>query len=88
MNEPDVDDAYQVAPTNAAQAARLRFIDFLLDQFGMVAPRHLIDYFGLAQAQATRDLRSYRDTVPAAHVVYDTAGKCYRATSAFVRHFP
>jgi len=43
---------------------RLRLIDFLLHHYGSVARVELMDYFGIEQATATRDLLAYRELAP------------------------
>lgn len=82
-----VDDAYQVAPTNAALLARLRFIDFMLDHAGQVGRRAICDYFGVSMVQASLDLRAYRDLVPD-NLAYNAGVRVYQRTPAFVRRFP
>lgn len=84
------DEAYilfSVKPTNAALCERLRFIDFMLATCGHVKRRYIMEYFGVANAQATRDLRTYRDLAPD-NLVLEPSSKAYRATSTFVRKFP
>jgi hypothetical protein len=83
----DDDDGYQVAPTNAALAARLRFIDFMLEYAGRVGRRAISDYFGVSIVQASLDLRAYRALAPE-NLVYDLTQRTYKATVAFGRRFP
>ena len=49
---------------NYATEQRLRLIDFLLYHYGSVGRKELIDYFGIAQAQATRDFSRYNEQAP------------------------
>jgi hypothetical protein len=72
---------------NAGLLARLRFIDFLLEHFGYAQPKHLIDYFGIATAQATRDLRDYLEQAPG-NALYETSTKRYHRSATFERKWP
>ena len=38
---------------------RLRFIDFLLHQYGVLNRSAIMDYFGISQPCATRDIQEY-----------------------------
>jgi uncharacterized protein YcaQ len=74
-------------PRNAAQQARLRFIDFLLDRFGMVNRTDITDYYGLSEPQASLDLRAYNEQAPA-NMQFDKTDRCYRRSATFTRRFP
>lgn len=76
-----------VSPMNAKLLERLRFVDFTLDHFGMVRRGHLVDYFGISEPQATRDLAQYLAVAPA-NMVYDLSARAYRKTEAFARQLP
>jgi hypothetical protein len=69
---------------NAALQHRLRFVDFLLDHYSHVMPRHLMDYFGIGSAQATRDLRMYLAYADG-NAEYDESAKLYRKKPTFER---
>lgn len=72
---------------NAALLSRLRFIDFLLDAYGYAQPKHLIDYFGIGTAQATRDLRDYLEHAPG-NALYEASRKMYHRSATFERKWP
>lgn len=72
---------------NAKLLERLRFIDFMLDHFGIVQRRHVMDYFGLSQPQASLDLAEYKAIAPA-NLEYDMTAKAYRKTASFIRQLP
>lgn len=72
---------------NGALQQRLRFIDFLLDAFGYVQARHLMDYFGIASAQATRDLVAYAELAPV-NADYVASNRRYERTRNFIRKWP
>lgn len=66
---------------------RLRFIDFILDHYGTIRRSAIMDYFGLAQAQASRDFYAYLQHAPG-NAVFDKVAKCYVRGAGFVRAFP
>ena len=66
---------------------RLRFIDFLLDHYGMFNRSAIVDYFGLSVPQASMDIRAYIEGAPG-NLEYDKSGKAYRATAGFTRVWP
>jgi hypothetical protein len=72
---------------NYALVARLRFIDFLLAQYGTLNRSAIMDYFGLSQPQASMDIQAYLDHSPG-NMAYDRSTKCYRRTEGFVRTWP
>lgn len=63
---------------------RLRFIDFLLAEYGHINRSALMDYFGISAPQATNDINDYRDLAPG-NLVYDLPGKTYRRAAGFQR---
>ena len=73
----------RVALTYAVEQ-RLRFVDFLLAQYGHVKRAALIDYFGIGEATATRDFGAYHQIAPG-NMALNPADKTYYRTTAFVR---
>jgi len=71
---------------NYAVEQRLRFIDFLLYQYGHVNRIAIIDYFGIAPATATRDFVLYQQKAPT-NMLYDPKTKTYRTTHVFKRAY-
>lgn len=63
---------------------RLRFIDFLLHQYGTLNRSALMDFFGISQPCATRDIQEYIELAPA-NTVYDKKAKTYIRGANFVR---
>ena len=63
---------------------RLRFVDFLLAQYGSVKRAALMDYFGIGEATATRDFGAYHDIAPG-NMALNPSDKTYYRTNAFVR---
>lgn len=74
------------APTNRVVLERLRFLDFLIDHYGVFKRRYLVDYFGISLSQASLDIVAYTRLVPA-NIAYDKTSRVYRRTAAYVRHF-
>jgi transcriptional antiterminator len=72
---------------NAALAARLRFIDFLLDHYGVINRAQLADYFGLSTQQVSLDIARYQEHAPG-NIEYDLSAKTYRRAPGFRRVFP
>lgn len=69
---------------NYAVEQRLRFIDFLLAQYGNVNRSAIIDYFGIGEATATRDFKEYKSLHPE-NIVYDIRDRTYYKTKNFKR---
>lgn len=69
---------------NFAVTQRLRLIDFLLHHYGMVGREQIKDYFGISEAQATRDFKAYRDIAPQ-NAVLDQSSKKYVRGAEFKR---
>lgn len=63
---------------------RLRLVDFLLAQYGYVKRAALMNYFGIGEATATRDLRAYNDIAPE-NMAFNQSDKTYYRTNAFAR---
>lgn len=72
---------------NYAIEQRLRLIDFLLDHYGTINRRALIDYFGISPPQVAADFKRYQELAPD-NMVYDASGKRYVRTIGFKRVFP
>lgn len=66
---------------------RMRLIDFLLANFGYAARRHLVDYFGISEPAASRDLTDYEEMFPG-NMRYSASDKCHLATETFKRVYP
>jgi len=65
---------------------RLRFIDFLLHQYGSVNRSAIMDYYGVSMPQASNDLKQYMELAPA-NMRYHGSRKCYVKTLQFKRHW-
>lgn len=63
---------------------RLRFIDFLLHQYGNLNRSAIMDFFGISQPCATRDIQHYIELAPA-NAVYDKKAKTYIRGANFKR---
>lgn len=74
-------------PISRAIMERLRFIDFLLSQYGTMNRSAIMDYFGLSSPQASIDIQAYLEHAPG-NMDYDQSAKCYRRTEAFKRVWP
>lgn len=72
---------------NAAMAARLRFIEFLLAQYGHVNRSAIEDFYGLSTPQASADLQLYARHAPG-NMHYSASMERYETTPAFKRYFP
>jgi hypothetical protein len=70
-----------------ALAYRLRFIDFLLAEYGTINRSAICEYFSLSMPQATHDIATYNEIAPG-NMEYDMSDKTYRRTREFVRAFP
>jgi hypothetical protein len=66
---------------------RLRFIDFLLAQYGTVNRSALVDYFGISEPCATRDLREYQRLAPN-NARYSLSSRTYERLATFQRLWP
>jgi len=71
-------------PTNYAVKQRLRFIDFLIHQYGNLNRDALCDYFGISVPQATNDIRAYMKLAPD-NIRYSTTVKAYLKNPEFKR---
>ena len=63
---------------------RLRMIDFLLFTYGHVNRCAIMDYFGIAEAAATRDFAAYKELRPD-NMIYNSVDKAYCITQKFER---
>lgn len=66
---------------------RLRFIDFLLHQYGTLNRSAGMDYFGISSPQASRDIQDYIALAPE-NTVYDKTAKTYMRGMKFARVWP
>jgi len=69
-----------------ATEQRLRLIDFLLANYGMVNRVAIIDYFDISPAAATRDFRKYEELCKS-NMAYDPTSRFYLKTPNFNRFF-
>lgn len=70
-----------------AMEQRMRFIDFQLFHYGHITRRHLIDFFGVTSATATRDFTLFHELYPGqARLCHVT--KLYVPTKQYQRIFP
>ncbi len=65
---------------------RLRLIDFLIKHYGTLNRDALMDYFGISQPQASRDIADYIALAPG-NIEYDRTAKHYVRGPNFVRVF-
>jgi len=63
---------------------RLRFIDFLIDQYGHINRTALTDYFGISVPQASNDMAMYTKIAPD-NVRYSNNEKTYKKNPEFKR---
>jgi hypothetical protein len=66
---------------------RMRFIDFLVAQYGTINRSVLVDYFGISMPAASRDLGDYLKLAPG-NMVYDLNAKTYVRGVNFKRIYP
>ena len=63
---------------------RLRFIDFLLHQYGQINRSALTDYYGISVPQATKDFKDYMRLAPD-NMRYLMNEKVYKRNPEFKR---
>lgn len=73
-----------MAQYSYAVEQRLRFIDFLLAQYGTINRSALVDYYGISIPQASADIQEYVSLAPD-NIRYDLSAKLYRKTDVFKR---
>jgi hypothetical protein len=66
---------------------RLRFIDFLLYQYGVLNRSASMEYFGISSPQASRDIQDYIAMAPG-NIAYDKTAKAYLRGAKFKRLYP
>lgn len=71
---------------NYAIEQRLRFIDFLMLEYGYMTRSALMNYFAISQAQATKDIKDYMELAPN-NMEYSTIDKKYKRTNQFKLYF-
>ena len=76
--------SFDIPSLTYAVEARLRFIDFLLHQYGTINRSALRDYFGMSTPQASQDIQAYIAIAPR-NVTYDVNAKTYARTDCFTR---
>lgn len=70
-----------------AMEQRMRFIDFQLFHYGKITRRHLIDFFGVTSATATRDFALFDELYPGQARLCNVT-KHWGPTSQYSRIFP
>jgi len=71
---------------NYAAEQRIRFIDVMLVVYGKVNRKVLTEQYGIADACATNDLRTYKDLYPD-NMVYDVSERAYFKAPGFKRAY-
>lgn len=66
---------------------RLRFIDFLLHQYGTLNRSAVMDFFGVSEPCASRDIGQYIELAPG-NIIYDKTAKMYVRGAQFKRVWP
>lgn len=79
--------AEEISSLNRGLLERLRMIDFIVDHFGMIQRKHVMDYFGISTPQASADLGCYRELAPN-NLQYDKTKRTYLKAGGFKRIFP
>lgn len=70
-----------------AMEQRMRFIDFLLFHYGKLTRKHIIDFFGVTSATATRDFALFDELYPGQARLCNTT-KHWGRTPQYKRIFP
>ncbi|MFM0349854.1 hypothetical protein [Paraburkholderia sp. RL17-347-BIC-D] len=70
-----------------ALAYRLRFIDFLLAEYGTINRSAICSFFALSMPQASHDFATYQQ-IATHNMESDKTSKTYRRTREFERAFP
>lgn len=71
---------------NYAAEQRQRTIDLLVDHYGNVNRKVIMEMYGIGAAQATRDIRQYRETHPN-NLVFSDKEKAYYKSVNFERKY-
>jgi hypothetical protein len=69
------------------QGYRMRFIEFLLEQYGTINRSALCKFFGISTPQASIDIQAYLALAPG-NMVYDNSAKMYRRGDEFKSVWP
>ena len=69
---------------NNAQLQRYRFIEICLEKYGEIGRRIVMDYFGISQAQVTKDIKEYSKLAPD-NIRYSASKKRYLKNPEFER---
>ena len=67
---------------NYAVEQRMRFIDFLLAEYGYINRSGLIEYFGVSVPQASADFKHYLELAPQ-NMEYSKSKKVYEKTHKY-----
>lgn len=70
-----------------AMEQRMRFIDFQLFHYGNITRKHLIDFFGVTSATATRDFALFEELYPG-QARLNLITRHYVPTPEYQRIFP
>ena len=70
-----------------AMEQRMRFIDYLLFHYGNLTRKHIIDFFGVTSATATRDFALFNELYPG-QLRLNSITKHYVPTPKYTRIFP
>lgn len=70
-----------------AMRDRMRFIDYVLFHFGHITRRHIVDFFGVTSATATRDFTLFHELHPGMIRLNHTT-KLYVPTKEYSRIYP
>lgn len=61
---------------------RIRFIDFMIKNYGYIGRNVVMDFFGIGEVTASRDLKAYKELAPD-NLSYSVEKKKYFKTTAF-----
>ncbi len=61
---------------------RLRFIDFIVDEYGRFNRSTVMRFFGVSQVTATRDIKQYQESAPL-NINYSLSKRAYFKSDTF-----
>lgn len=65
-----------------AEEKRIRFIDYLLSQYGYFNRSAIANFFAIAPSQVTKDIATYKKLAPA-NMFFNDSEKLYYKTNSF-----